>query len=76
MTQLSNRDFAQMLHVRFDGRSEELTLDTLKLNSLATDVQIKEAVVTHFDLPAHYLDSYVVVRTSQAIIVRPEAIYG
>ncbi len=70
MAQLIN----QTIHVRFDGRSEELTMANLDSN--ATDMQIKRALTSHFDLPAHYLDNHIVVRTSQAIIVRPEAIYG
>ena len=72
MTQL----IQQIVHVRFDGRSEELTLAQLDLNAQATDVQIRRAVEGHFDLPARSLENHVVVRTSQAIIVRPEAIYG
>ena len=72
MTQLIN----YAIHVRFDGRSEELTLAMLDLTSNATDAQIRQALVGHFDLPVNHLDSHVVVRTSQAIIVRPEAIYG
>ncbi len=72
MAQLINH----VVHVRIDGRSEELTLAMLDLNYNATDEQIKQAVAGHFDLPAHSLDNHVVVRTSQAIIVRPEAIYG
>lgn len=66
----------QIVHVRFDGRSEELSLAQLDLNAQATDVQIRRAVEGHFDLPAHALNTYVVVRASQAIIVRPEAVYG
>ncbi len=72
MTQLINK----AVHVRFDGRSEELTLVELGLNSDATDAQLKRAVVRHFDLPTGHLDTYAIVRTDQAIIVRPEAIYG
>jgi hypothetical protein len=72
MAQLINH----AVHLRIDGRSEELTLALLDLNDTATDAQIKQAITGHFDLPAHYLDNHVVVRTNQAIIVRPEAIYG
>jgi len=72
MSQLINHT----VHVRFDGRSEELTLAMLDLTSNASDTQIRQALTSHFDLPANSLDSHVVVRTSQAIIVRPEAIYG
>jgi hypothetical protein len=66
----------QIVHVRFDGRSEELTLSRLNLQPGANDEQIKRAVTGHFDLPPRHLDHYVVVCTDQAIIVRPEAIYG
>jgi len=72
MTQLLNKT----VHIRFDGRSEELTLAVLGLDSNATDAQIKRAIVRHFDLPAGHLDMHVIIRTNQAIIVRPEAIYG
>jgi hypothetical protein len=72
MTQLINR----AVHVRFDGRSEELTLALLDLNDAATDAQIKQAITGHFNLPSQALDTHIVVRTNQAIIVRPEAIYG
>lgn len=72
MTQRMN----QLLHVRFDGRSEEVSFDTLRIARNATDAQIKAALARYFDLPASHLDSHIVVRGSQAIVVRPEAIYG
>lgn len=70
--QLANRT----VHVRVAGRSEEIALATLNLRADATDAQFKAAVARHLDLPATELASHVIVRTSQAIIVRPEAIYG
>lgn len=72
MKQLTNR----AVHIRVNGRSEELALAELNLQADATDAQIKNAVARHLDLPATSLASHVIVRTSQAIIVRPEAIYG
>jgi len=73
---LTTRNPEMILHVRFDGRSEELSLEALNLSRSASDSQIKEAVATHFQRPARTFEGYVVVRNSQAIIVRPEAIYG
>lgn len=64
------------LHLRVNGQSAELALADLDLQADATDAQIKNAVERHMGLPALALASYVIVRTSQAIIVRPEAIYG
>ena len=72
MTQLIN----QAVHVRFNGRSEELTMATLHLTNCASDSQIKQALTRYFDLPASTFEYHVIVRTNQAIIVRPEAIYG
>ncbi len=72
MTQLINR----AVHVRFAGRSEEVTLALLDLNESATDAQIKQAIVSHFDLPAQALANHMIVRTGQALVVRPEALYG
>ncbi|HXR64517.1 MAG TPA: hypothetical protein VN729_01240 [Ktedonobacteraceae bacterium] len=64
------------VHIRVAGRSEELTLAELSLQANATDTEIKHAIARYLDLPAHSLANHVIVHTSQAIIVRPEAIYG
>lgn len=66
----------RVVHVRVAGRSVELNLATLGLSNDATDSQITEALTQALDLPASALAAHVIVRTSQAIIVRPEAIYG
>lgn len=65
-----------ILHIRLDGRSEELYFDELNLHSEASDTQIVNAVAERFNISAASLASHVVVRTSRAIILRPEAIYG
>lgn len=65
-----------IVHVRVAGRSAELNLAALSLPYDAPDSQIKAAVARNLDLPASALADHVIVRTSQAIIVRPEAIYG
>lgn len=72
MAQMLNR----ALHVRYDGRSEELAFAQLHLESNASDTQIKQAVTSHFDLPRGHFDNYVIVRTQNAVILRPEALYG
>ena len=66
----------RLVHVRVAGRSEELTLAALNVQADATDAQLKDALACHLDLSPAQLAHHVVVRTSQAIIVRPEAIYG
>ncbi len=76
LEQINIRTIEPLVHVRFDGHSYELSLAALNLTRQATDVQIKRAVASYFERPDAYFDGYVIVRTSQAIIVRPEAIYG
>ncbi|MBX5456493.1 MAG: hypothetical protein IRZ31_06290 [Thermogemmatispora sp.] len=67
---------AAILHLRYNGRSEELPLAELGLNRQASEAEIKQAVARYLDVACELLAPYVVVRTSQAIIVRPEALYG
>jgi hypothetical protein len=64
------------LHVRFDGRSEDLDLDTLGLRHSASDAELRAALARRYDRPADALDEYVIVREPQAIVVRPVAMYG
>lgn len=66
----------QLLHVRFEGRSEEFSLAALGLDGAALDAAVKQAVAAHYDRPASDFRDYVVVRSSDALILRPEAVYG
>ena len=64
------------LHVRFNGRSEELDLAMLGLSRSASDAELWAALARHYDCTlADFADS-VIVREPQAIIVRPVAFYG
>ena len=67
---------ALRLHVRFDGRSEELDLETLGLRRDAGDAELRAALACRYDCAVEDLAEYVVVRGPQAIIVRPIAYYG
>jgi len=64
------------LHVRFGGRSEDLDLSALGLAADAGDAELRAALARRYDCPAGELDSYVIAREPQAIIVRPIAFYG
>ena len=64
------------LHVRFNGRSEDLDLDTLGLGHNASDAELRAALARRYECPAGALDEYVIIREPQAIIVRPVAFYG
>jgi hypothetical protein len=64
------------LHVRFDGRSEDLDLATLGLGHDAGDAELRAALARRYDCRADDLAGYAIVREPQAIIVRPIAFYG
>jgi hypothetical protein len=64
------------LHVRFNGRSEELDLDTLGLGPEASDGELRVALARRYACAEVELADYVIVREPQAIIVRPVAFYG
>jgi hypothetical protein len=80
---LSRREAALMLsadvfqvHVRFAGRSEDLSFQQLNLRPSATDDELKTALARWYDCAVADLADYVIVREPAAIIVRPLAIYG
>ena len=64
------------LHVRFEGRSEDLDLDTLHLSPEVSDAELRAALARRYDCDVATLADYVIVREPQAIIVRPVAFYG
>jgi hypothetical protein len=64
------------LHVRFDGRSEDMDLADLGLPANAGDAELRAALARRYERAPADLDEYVVTREPQAIIVRPIAYYG
>ena len=66
-----------MVHVRFEGRSYDLTRRALGLNGHGHDADVKARLAQHFDIRPERFDHYVVERRpSGDLIVRPEAVYG
>ena len=66
-----------MVHVRFEGRSFDLTRHELGLNGYGHDADVKERLARHFEVSPERLSPYVVERRPNGdLIVRPEAVYG
>lgn len=65
-----------MLHVRFNGRSEDLDMRTLELRANATDAELRTALARRYECSVEEMQQYVIVREPQAIIIRPIAFYG
>ncbi len=66
-----------MVHIRFEGRSYDVTERQLRVTHQMNDTQIKERLAQHFDVNLNRFSDYVVdKRPSGDLIVRPEAVYG
>ncbi|MCC5637961.1 hypothetical protein LC593_19385 [Nostoc sp. CHAB 5844] len=66
-----------MVHIRFEGRSVDVTELQLGVAAGMNDVAVKEQVARHLDVNSDRLSAYIVDRRpSGDLIVRPEAIYG
>ncbi|NJN15003.1 MAG: hypothetical protein HC822_01170 [Oscillochloris sp.] len=66
----------QVVHVRFNGRSEQLDFAALDLTPDAGDAELRAAIAQRYQCELRTLDEYVIVREPQAIIIRPIAYYG
>ncbi len=66
-----------MVHIRFEGRSFDLTENTLGITRQTSDTSVKERLGQHLDISQDRLNDYVIDRRpSGDVIIRPEAVYG
>ncbi|MBE9224983.1 hypothetical protein IQ264_05980 [Phormidium sp. LEGE 05292] len=66
-----------MVHIRFEGRSYDLTERQLNVTPGMNDTAIKERLARHLDVGCDRLQHYVIDRRpSGDLIIRPEAVYG
>ncbi|HEY9629946.1 MAG TPA: hypothetical protein V6C84_21855 [Coleofasciculaceae cyanobacterium] len=66
-----------MVHIRFEGRSLDITETQLGITTGMNDVAVKEQVSRHLDVNTNRLSTYVIDRRpSGDLIIRPEAVYG
>ena len=78
-TQLKGRQTGSgpVAHVRFAGRSFDISLSAMDLGVLSADGQIRRAIARYLDVPEHKLDAYVVDRHPNGnLTLRPEAVFG
>ncbi|CAD5958292.1 hypothetical protein PCC9214_03013 [Planktothrix tepida] len=66
-----------MVHIRFEGRSLDLSETQLEITQGMSDTAVKERVSRYLDVDGNRLSTYVVDhRPSGDLIIRPEAVYG
>jgi hypothetical protein len=68
---------ATVVHVRFEGRSLDVALDTLDVGQFSSDGEIKRALAGYLEVPEAKFRDYVVDRHETGnVTVRPEAVFG
>ena len=66
-----------MIHLRYEGRSYDLSEKQLRLAHGASDSEIRSRLAGFLDVSEHRLAPYVIDRRESGdLIVRPEAVYG
>lgn len=66
-----------MVHIRFEGRSLDMTERDLNIRAGMSDAEIKQRLAQRLDVRPARLNPYIVDRPASGIlIVRPEAVYG
>jgi hypothetical protein len=66
-----------MVHIRFEGRSYDISEDRLGITTAMNDSAVKAQIARHLDVSSDRLQSYVIDRRSSGdTIIRPEAVYG
>lgn len=66
-----------VLHIRFDGRSFDISLSDLDVGTLSNDADIKRALAEYLDVPVEKFRDYTVDRHDTGnLTVRPEAVFG
>lgn len=66
-----------VLHLRFQGRSRDIALEALGINSGTSDAEIRSAVAQFVDVALKDFDHTVIERHSNGnLTLRPEAVFG
>ena len=66
-----------VVHIRFEGKSQDIPVGELDIGRASTDEQIKSAVAGFLDVGVEKLENYVIERHENGnYTVRPEAVFG
>jgi len=66
-----------VIHIRFEGKSQDIPVSELDIGRASNDEQIKSTVASFLDVEATKLENYVIERHENGnYSVRPEAVFG
>ena len=66
----------QAVHIRFKGQSYDTNLEELGLHDVPSDSDLKIAISRHLDVALAEVNELVVERTTEDIVLRPQAPFG
>jgi hypothetical protein len=65
------------VHVRFGGRSFDITFSSINVDSTSSDREIKRALARHLDVSETKMNDYVIDRHRNGnVTLRPQAVFG
>jgi len=66
-----------VVHIRFEGKSQDISVSELDIGQTSTDEQIKSAVASFLDVEPAKLENYAIERHENGnYTIRPEAVFG
>jgi len=66
-----------VVHIRFEGKSQDIPVSELDIGQTSTDEQIKNAVANFLDVGVERLENYAIEHHENGnFTVRPEAVFG
>ena len=66
-----------LIHIRFDGRSQDIAQGELDIGQASSDGEIKRALARFLEVPEARFRDYVIDRHETGnMTVRPEAVFG
>ena len=71
------RNDAAVIHVRFAGRSFDISMIGLHLTPASSDDQVKQEIAGYLEVADDRLDDYVIDRHPNGnLTIRPQAVFG
>ncbi len=66
-----------LIHIRFEGRSRDISQGDLGIGNASSDAEIKRALARHLEVPEARFRDYVIDRHENGnMTIRPEAVFG
>jgi len=74
---MTNQVQEALIHIRFEGKSHDISVNEFDIGQTSSDEQIKTAVANFLEVDSGKLENYVIEHHENGnFTVRPEAVFG